>query len=91
MEKLVAKEVPVKEKMVVFSSEENLVKIIKEASLVVVSVTATTTNSLTATTTPTLSRSSDLNPDLEHRGSVGAEKNPCQPVPDFSFLKTGLF
>ena len=68
VEKLVAKEVPVKEKPVIFSNEENLVKIIKEASLAVVSVTATTTNSLTATTTPTLSRSSDLNPRFRTSG-----------------------
>lgn len=51
VEKLVPKEVSVKEKTVVFSSEENLVKIIKEASLAVVSVFATTTQSLAATTT----------------------------------------
>ena len=42
VEKLVAKEVPVKEKTVVFSNEENLVKIIKGASLAVASVIATT-------------------------------------------------
>lgn len=43
VEKLVSKEIPVKEKTVVFSNEENLVKIIKEASLAVVGVIATTT------------------------------------------------
>lgn len=49
VEKLVPKEVPIKEKTVVFSSEENLVKIIKGASLAVVSVmkTATTTTGTT--------------------------------------------
>ena len=51
VEKLVPKEVPVKEKTVIFSNEENLVKIIKGASLAVVSVMATTTKDLTATTT----------------------------------------
>lgn len=51
VEKLVPKEVPVKEKTVVFSNEENLVKIIKGASLAVVSVIATTTEGLMATTT----------------------------------------
>ena len=45
VEKLVAKEVPVKEKTVVFSNEENLVKIIKSASLAVVSVIAATPTS----------------------------------------------
>ena len=51
VEKLVPKEVPVKEKTVVFSNEENLVKVIKEASLAVVSVIAATAKDLTATTT----------------------------------------
>ena len=50
-EKMVPREVPVKEKTVIFSNEENLVKVIKEASLAVVSVMATTTKDLTATTT----------------------------------------
>lgn len=48
VEKIVPREVSVKEKTVVFSNEENLVKIIKGASLAVVSVMAATT---TATTT----------------------------------------
>src|SRR3989344_8951136 len=47
VEKLVPQEVTVKEKTVVFSSEENLVKIIKSASLAVDSVIATTTGDLT--------------------------------------------
>ena len=47
VEKLVPREFTVREKTVVFSNEENLVKIIKGASLAVVSITATTT----ATTT----------------------------------------
>jgi len=51
VEKLVPKEVPVKEKMVIFSNEENLVKIIKDASLAVVSVAAVKKEDLTATTT----------------------------------------
>src|SRR3990167_11004497 len=51
VEKLVPKEVPVKEKTVVFSNEENLVKVIKEASLAVVSVMAAEAKDLTATTT----------------------------------------
>jgi len=53
VEKLVPKEVPVKEKTVIFSNEENLVKVIKEASLAVVSVMAAEAKDLTATTTPT--------------------------------------
>ncbi|OHA51158.1 MAG: hypothetical protein A2Z62_02235 [Candidatus Terrybacteria bacterium RIFCSPLOWO2_02_42_20] len=51
VEKMVPKEVLVKEKTVIFSSEENLVKIIKEASLAVVGVMVGTTKDLTATTT----------------------------------------
>ena len=51
VEKLVPKEVPVKEKTVIFSNEENLVKVIKEASLAVVSVMVATAKDLTATTT----------------------------------------
>ena len=51
VEKLVPKEVPVKEKTVIFSNEENLVKVIKEASLAVVSVMAAEAKDLTATTT----------------------------------------
>ena len=51
VEKLVPREFTVKEKTVVFSNEENLVKIIKSASLAVVSIIATTTENLTATTT----------------------------------------
>jgi len=51
VEKLVPKEVPVKEKTVIFSNEENLVKVIKEASLAVVSVMAAEDKDLTATTT----------------------------------------
>ena len=51
VEKLVPKEVPIKEKTVIFSNEENLVKIIKGASLAVVSIMAATTKDLTATTT----------------------------------------
>jgi len=51
VEKLVPKEVPIKEKTVIFSNEENLVKVIKEASLAVVSVMAATAKDLTATTT----------------------------------------
>ena len=58
VEKAVPKEVAVKEKTVVFSNEENLVKVIKNASLAVVGVfsavlettgTATTTESATTT------------------------------------------
>ena len=51
VEKMVPKEVLVKEKTVIFSSEENLVKVIKEASLAVVGVMVGTTKDLTATTT----------------------------------------
>jgi len=51
VEKLVPKEVPIKEKTVIFSNEENLVKVIKEASLAVVSVMTATAKDLTATTT----------------------------------------
>jgi len=51
VEKLVPKEVPIKEKTVIFSNEENLVKVIKEASLAVVSVMTATVKDLTATTT----------------------------------------
>ena len=51
VEKLVPKEVPVKEKTVIFSKEENIVKVIKEASLAVVSVMVATAKDLTATTT----------------------------------------
>src|SRR3989339_1523993 len=51
IEKMVPKEVLVKEKTVIFSNEENLVKIIKEASLAVVGVMVGTTKDLTATTT----------------------------------------
>src|SRR3989344_499730 len=51
VEKLVPREVPVKEKTVIFSNEENLVKVIKEASLAVVSVMAAEAKDLTATTT----------------------------------------
>ena len=86
VEKLVPKEVPIKEKTVFFSNEENLVKIIKIASLAVVSITATTT----ATTTSMLSRSSDLDPDLEHRGSVGAEKIPAPNGSGFFVSKDGI-
>ena len=70
VEKLVPKEVPVKEKTVIFSNEENLVKIIKDASLAVVSVMAATTKDLTATTTPT------FNPDQ----NVGESRNSDQSV-----------
>ncbi len=51
VEKMVPREVPVKEKTVFFSNEENLVKIIKDASSAVVSVTAATKDELAATTT----------------------------------------
>ena len=51
VEKMVPKEVPVKEKTVIFSNEENLVKIIKDASLAVVSVMVATVKDLTETTT----------------------------------------
>lgn len=50
VEKLIPQEVPVKEKTVIFSNEENLVKIIKNASLAVVSIVATTTEDLATTT-----------------------------------------
>lgn len=78
VEKMVPKEVPVKEKTVIFSNEENLVKIIKSASLAVVSIVATTT----ATTTPTESRSSDQ--------SVGAEKHPAPIGSGFFVSKDGI-
>lgn len=56
VEKLVPREVPVKEKTVIFSNEENLVKIIKGASLAVVSIVATTTEQKeeATSTSPTL-------------------------------------
>src|SRR3989338_5500289 len=82
VEKLVPKEVPVKEKMVIFSNEENLVKIIKDASLAVVSVAAVKKEDLTATTTPTLSRSSDQ--------IVGAGKKPKLAGSGFFVSKEGL-
>lgn len=57
IEKVIPKEVAVKEKTVVFSSEENMVKVIKNASLAVVSIfsaketaTATTTTEMATTT-----------------------------------------
>lgn len=78
VEKLVPKEVPVKEKTVIFSNEENLVKIIKSASLAVVSIVATTT----ATTTPTESWSSDQ--------SVGAEKHLAPAGSGFFVSKDGI-
>ena len=81
VEKLVPKEVPVKEKTVIFSNEENLVKVIKEASLAVVSVMAAEAKDLTATTTPTLSRSSDQ--------SVGAGKKPMPAGSGFFISKDG--
>jgi len=81
VEKLVPKEVPVKEKTVIFSNEENLVKVIKEASLAVVSVMAAEAKDLTATTTPTLSRSSDQ--------SVGAGKKPMSAESGFFISKDG--
>ena len=82
VEKLVPKEVPVKEKMVIFSNEENLVKIIKDASLAVVSVAAVKKEDLTATTTPTLSRSSDQ--------SVGAGKKFMPTGSGFFVSKEGI-
>ena len=82
VEKMVPKEVLVKEKMVIFSSEENLVKVIKEASLAVVGVMVGTTKDLTATTTPTLSRSSDQ--------SVGAGKKPMPSGSGFFVSKDGI-
>ena len=82
VEKLVPKEVPVKEKMVIFSNEENLVKIIKDASLAVVSVAAVKKEDLTATTTPTLSRSSDQ--------SVGAGKKLMPAGSGFFISKDGI-
>lgn len=86
VEKLVPREVPVKEKTVIFSNEENLVKIIKGASLAVVSIVATAT----ATTTPTVrpdrsdgeSRSSDQ--------SVGAEKHLAPIGSGFFVSKDGI-
>lgn len=86
VEKLVPKEVPVKEKTVIFSNEENLVKIIKSASLAVVGIVATTT----ATTTPTArpdrsggeSRSSDQ--------TVGAEKRLAPIGSGFFVSKDGI-
>src|SRR3989344_4900711 len=82
VEKLVPKEVPIKEKMVIFSNEENLVKIIKDASLAVVSVAAVKKEDLTATTTPTLSRSSDQ--------SVGAGKKLMPAGSGFFVSKEGI-
>lgn len=82
VEKVVPKEVLVKEKTVVFSNEENLVKIIKNASLAVVSVTAAITDGLTATTTPTESRSSDQ--------SIGAEKHLAPIGSGFFVSKNGI-
>ena len=82
VEKLVPKEVPVKEKTVVFSSEENLVKIIKGASLAVVSIAATTTPMFHPDQSVGESRSSDQ--------GIGAEKKPIPIGSGFFISQDGI-
>jgi len=90
VEKLVPKEVPVKEKMVIFSNEENLVKIIKDASLAVVSVAAVKKEDLTATTTPTLNPDQNVGESRSSDQSVGAGKKPMPTGSGFFISKEGL-
>jgi len=90
VEKMVPKEVLVKEKMVIFSSEENLVKVIKEASLAVVGVMVGTTKDLTATTTPTLNPDQNVGESRSSDQSVGAGKKPMPSGSGFFVSKDGI-
>ena len=89
VEKLVPKEVPVKEKTVIFSNEENLVKVIKEASLAVVSIVVATAKDLTATTTPTLNLDQNVGESRSSDQSVGAGKKPMPTGSGFFISKDG--
>ena len=101
VEKLVPREFTVKEKTVVFSNEENLVKIIKGASLAVVSVMAATPTPrpeqhIGEGRSPEQSIGEDLTATTtptESRSSdqsVGAEKTPASIGSGFFVSKDGI-